>query len=49
MLPPLVPEAPDEEQTAEEGRNSLALPEPGDQETVLQPERGLKEQAIASG
>lgn len=38
MLPLFVPEAPGEgEQTVEEGRNSVALPEPGDQETVLQP------------
>ena len=44
MLPPLVSEAPGKgEQIAEEGRNSVAVPEPGDQETVLQPERGLKE------
>ena len=44
MLPPLVSEAPGEgEQIAEEGRNSVAVPEPGDQETVFQPERGLKE------
>lgn len=50
MLPPLAPEAPSEgEQVAEEGGNSVAVPEPGDQETVPQPERGLKEWAIGSG
>lgn len=43
MLPPLVPEAPGEGEQIAEGRNSVAVPEPGDQETVLQPERGLKE------